>query len=124
MPVLHDAWLGAADEDGLEEEGVLGLPLLLAIHPQVTRPQQPPVVPAPTTRALSCIFSSLGVKKSRPSQNVPRKAQKVIVPPKKNYVPNFLKQRDIGNFMSFCNHGPSILYFKFNQGNNTKNADF
>ncbi len=38
--------------------------------------------------------------------------------------PKFLKQRDIGNFMSFCNHGPSILYFKFNQGNNTKNADF
>jgi hypothetical protein len=36
-------------------------------------------------------------------------AQKVIAPPKKNYVPNFLKQRDIGNFMSFCNHGPSIL---------------
>jgi hypothetical protein len=35
--------------------------------------------------------------------------QKVIVP-KKKYVPNFLKQRDIGNFMSFCNHGPSILY--------------
>ncbi len=26
-------------------------------------------------------------------------AHKVIVPPKKNYVPKFLKQRDIGNFM-------------------------
>ena len=77
-------------------------------------------------------------------------AQKVIVPPKKNYVPKFLKQWFIGNlclfatmgpqfysliqaiirkmqilkcliqailrkmpifkcFMSFCNHGPSIL---------------
>ena len=48
-------------------------------------------------------------------------AQKVIVPKKKNYVPKFLKQRDIGNFMSFGNHGPSILYF--NPGNNTKNAD-
>jgi hypothetical protein len=35
--------------------------------------------------------------------------KKVIVPKKKNYVPKFLKQRDIGNFMSFCNHGPSIL---------------
>ncbi len=49
-------------------------------------------------------------------------AQKVIVPKKKNYVPNFLKQQDIGNFMSFCNHGPSIL--QFNPGNKTKNADF
>ena len=26
-------------------------------------------------------------------------AHKMIVPPKKNYVPKFLKQRDIGNFM-------------------------
>ncbi len=26
-------------------------------------------------------------------------AHKVIVPPKKNYIPKFLKQRDIGNFM-------------------------
>ena len=26
-------------------------------------------------------------------------AHKVIVPPKKNYVPKFVKQRDIGNFM-------------------------
>ena len=26
-------------------------------------------------------------------------AHKVIVPPKKNYIPQFLKQRDIGNFM-------------------------
>ncbi len=52
VPVLHDARLGAADEDGLEEEGVLGLPLLLALHPQVPRPQQPPVVPAPWTKYL------------------------------------------------------------------------
>ena len=29
-------------------------------------------------------------------------AHKVIVPPKKNYVPKFLKQRDIGNFMYQC----------------------
>jgi hypothetical protein len=36
-------------------------------------------------------------------------AQKVIVHKKKNYVPKFLKQRGIGNFMSFCNHVPSIL---------------
>jgi hypothetical protein len=35
-------------------------------------------------------------------------AHKVIVPKKKNYVPKFLKQRDIGNFMSFCNHGPQL----------------
>ncbi len=26
-------------------------------------------------------------------------AHKVIVPPKKNYIQKFLKQRDIGNFM-------------------------
>ncbi len=26
-------------------------------------------------------------------------AHKVIVPPKKNHIPKFLKQRDIGNFM-------------------------
>ncbi len=32
---------------------------------------------------------------------------------KKNYVPKFLKQRDIGNFMSFCNHGPSIMSRSF-----------
>jgi hypothetical protein len=36
-------------------------------------------------------------------------AKKVIVPKIKNYVPKFLKQRDIGNFMSFCNHGSSII---------------
>jgi len=40
-------------------------------------------------------------------------AQKVIVPKKENYVPKFLKQRDIGNFMSFCNHGPSIMSRSF-----------
>jgi len=40
-------------------------------------------------------------------------AQKVIVPKKKNYVPNFLKQRDIGNFMSFWNHGPSSMFLSF-----------
>ncbi len=42
----------------------------------------------------------------------PEMAHKVIVP-KKNYVPKFLKQRDIGNFMSFCNHGPSIMSRSF-----------
>ncbi len=41
-------------------------------------------------------------------------AQKVIVPPKKNYEPNFLKQLDIGNFMSFfCNRGPSTMFRSF-----------
>jgi hypothetical protein len=40
-------------------------------------------------------------------------AQKVIVPKKENYVPKLLKQRDIGNFMSFCNHGPSIMSRSF-----------
>ena len=30
---------------------------------------------------------------------------KVILPQKINYVPNFLKQQDIGNFMSFWNMG-------------------
>jgi hypothetical protein len=33
-------------------------------------------------------------------------AHKVIVKKKKNVVPKFLKQQDIGNFMSFCNHEP------------------
>jgi hypothetical protein len=40
-------------------------------------------------------------------------AHKVIVPPKKNYVPQFLKQRDIGNFMSLqpwaLNYVPQFL---------------
>jgi hypothetical protein len=40
-------------------------------------------------------------------------AQKVIVPKKKNYVLKFLKQRDNGNFMSFYNHGPSIMSRSF-----------
>jgi hypothetical protein len=40
-------------------------------------------------------------------------AHQVIVPQKKNYVPKFLKQRDIGNFMSFRNHGPSIMSRSF-----------
>jgi hypothetical protein len=31
----------------------------------------------------------------------------------KNNVPQILKQRDIGNFMSFCNHGPSIMSRSF-----------
>jgi hypothetical protein len=60
-------------------------------------------------------------KGSWPPQNVPRNGSKSFCPAKKNYVPHFLKERDIGNFMSFCNHGPSILWF--NPGNNTKNAD-
>ena len=34
----------------------------------------------------------------------------------KNYIPQFLKQRDIGNFMSFCNHGPSIMSRSLNSG--------
>ena len=40
-------------------------------------------------------------------------AHKVIVPKKKNYVPKFLKQRDIGNFMSLqqwaLNYVPQFL---------------
>jgi hypothetical protein len=42
-----------------------------------------------------------GSKKSWPPQNVPRNGSKSYCPAKKNYVPKFLKQRDIGNFMSF-----------------------
>ncbi len=39
-------------------------------------------------------------QKSRGPLKISREmAHKVIVPPKKNYVPKFLKQRDIGNFM-------------------------
>ncbi|MFN9910620.1 MAG: hypothetical protein ACK56F_31675, partial [bacterium] len=53
-------------------------------------------------------------QKSRGPLKMSRKmAQKVIVPKKENYVPKFLKQRDIGNFMSFCNHGPSIMSRSF-----------
>jgi hypothetical protein len=50
-----------------------------------------------------------GQKSRGPLKMSREMALKVIVPKKINYVPNFLKQRDIGNFMSFCNHGPSIL---------------
>ena len=50
-----------------------------------------------------------GSKKSLPPQKVPWNSSKIIVPPKNHYVPHFLKQRDIGNFMSFCNHLSSIL---------------
>jgi hypothetical protein len=32
-------------------------------------------------------------------------AHKVIVPPKKNYIPQFLKQRDINSYYSACNGG-------------------
>ena len=42
------------------------------------------------------------VKWEQADRRVPFGAQmahKVIVPPKKNYIPKFLKQRDIGNFM-------------------------
>jgi hypothetical protein len=38
-----------------------------------------------------------GSKKSWPPQNVPRMAHKVILPPKKNYILQFLKQRDINS---------------------------
>jgi hypothetical protein len=43
----------------------------------------------------------------------PEKWLKKLLSQKKNYVPKFLKQRDIGNFMSFCNHGPSIMSRSF-----------
>ena len=44
-----------------------------------------------------------GQKSQGPLKKSLEMAQKVIVP-KKNYVPNFLKQWNIGNFMYFCNH--------------------
>ncbi len=50
-----------------------------------------------------------GQKSRGPLKMSQEMAKKFIVPKKKNYVPKFLKQRDIGNFMSFFNHGPSIL---------------
>ena len=40
-----------------------------------------------------------GQKSLGPLKMSLKMAHKVIVPPKKNYVPKFLKQRDIGNFM-------------------------
>ena len=61
--------------------------------------------------SLAALGTIQGSKKFWPPQNVPRNGSKSYCPKKKNYVPNFLKQRDIGNFMSFCNHGPSILQF-------------
>jgi hypothetical protein len=33
-------------------------------------------------------------------------AQKVIVPQKKNYVPHFLKQRDINSYFIICTKAP------------------
>jgi hypothetical protein len=38
-----------------------------------------------------------GSKKSWPPQNVPRNGSKSYCPAKKNYVPHFLKQRDINS---------------------------
>ncbi len=44
-------------------------------------------------------------------------AHKVIVPPKKNYIPKFLKQRDIGNFMyrrpTLCTLHIAVDFLKF-----------
>ncbi len=57
-----------------------------------------------------CARDNLGVKKVEAPSKCPEKDSKSYCSKKKkNYVPNFLKQRDIGNFMSFCNHWPSIL---------------
>ena len=39
-----------------------------------------------------------GSKKSRPPQNVPRNGSKSYCPTKKNYVPQFLNQRDINSY--------------------------
>jgi len=39
-------------------------------------------------------------------------AHKVILPPKKNYIPQFLKQRDINSYYSTFLFGPTtLLYF-------------
>ena len=55
-------------------------------------------------------LSHLGVKKVEAPLKMSREmAQKVIVPKKENYVPKFLKQRDIGNFRSFfATMGPQL----------------
>jgi hypothetical protein len=42
-----------------------------------------------------------GSKKSWPPQNALEMAHKVILPPKKNYIPQFLKQRDINSYSLF-----------------------
>jgi hypothetical protein len=39
-----------------------------------------------------------GSKKSWPPQNVPQNGSKRYCPAKKNYVPQFLKQRDINSY--------------------------
>ncbi len=49
---------------------------------------------------MSCARDNLrGQKSLGPLKMSLEMAHKVIVPPKKNYVPKFLKQLDIGNFM-------------------------
>jgi len=60
------------------------------------------------------LLDNLGVKKVEAPSKCPEKwLKKLLSQKKKNYVPKFLKQRDIGNFMSFCNHGPSIMSRSF-----------
>jgi hypothetical protein len=38
-------------------------------------------------------------------------AHKVILPPKKNYIPQFLKQRDINSYYTLCTACPLSLIF-------------
>jgi hypothetical protein len=64
----------------------------------------------PLFKKMRAARDNLGVKKVEAPSKCPEKGlKKLLSQKKKNYVPNFLKQRDIGNFMSFCNHGPSTL---------------
>jgi hypothetical protein len=39
-------------------------------------------------------------------------AHKVILPPQKNYIPQFLKQRDINSFTSTANLHWASIYFQ------------
>jgi hypothetical protein len=51
-------------------------------------------------------------------------AHKMIVPPKKNYVPQFLKQRDINSYFNIIQSllfvGPEVNFVKENFGKETK----
>jgi hypothetical protein len=42
-------------------------------------------------------------------------AHKVIVPPKKNYIPQFLKQRDINSYYSTPLHLPPLRFHRLRE---------
>ena len=60
---------------------------------------------------MRCAQDNLGVKKVLAPSKYPLKWPIMyLAQQKKTYSPHFQNQRCIGNFMSLCNHGPSILW--------------